>query len=92
MDNYKVEDAHSAEQVEMATHRSEEKSDGAPLKLDGHGFPLVPQPSDNSMDPLNWPTWLKILVLIQVSAISFLSLLAASLIVRHVLHINDRLP
>ena len=51
------------------------------LLLDKHGFPLVPQPSANSMDPLNWSYLLKIAVLAQVSLISFLSLLSAAMIV-----------
>ena len=81
MDNYKVEDDQGAVQIEMAAERRDEKPDIAALKLDKHGFPLVPQPSEHKMDPLNWSTWLKIAILIQISAISFLSLLAASLIV-----------
>ncbi|GAA6048292.1 hypothetical protein JCM3770_006523 [Rhodotorula araucariae] len=32
--------------------------DGAPnLKRDKNGIVLVPQPSDDPRDPLNWPTW-----------------------------------
>jgi hypothetical protein len=81
MDNYKVEDDQGAVQIEMAAERRDEKPDIAALKLDKHGFPLVPQPSEHKMDPLNWSTWLKMAILIQISAISFLSLLAASLIV-----------
>lgn len=81
MDNYKVEDDQGAVQIEMAAERRDEKPDIAAVKLDKHGFPLVPQPSEHKMDPLNWSTWLKMAILIQISAISFLSLLAASLIV-----------
>jgi hypothetical protein len=81
MDNYKVEDDQGAVQIEMAAERRDEKPDIAALKLDKHGFPLAPQPSEHKMDPLNWSTWLKMAILIQISAISFLSLLAASLIV-----------
>ena len=61
------------------------KSEVAPnsneIRLDKHGFPLVPQPSSSPMDPLNWSVWLKIAVLAQISCISFLSLLAAAMIV-----------
>jgi hypothetical protein len=81
MDNNKVEDDQGAVQIEIAAERQDEKPDIAALKLDKHGFPLVPQPSEHKMDPLNWSTWLKMAILIQISAISFLSLLAASLIV-----------
>jgi hypothetical protein len=48
---------------------------------DMHGLPLVPQPSADPMDPLNWKPWIKILVLVQVSILSFVALLSASLIV-----------
>ena len=82
MDNSKVvEENHDATHIEMAAERQDEKSDIADFKLDKHGFPLVPQPSEHKMDPLNWSTWLKVTILIQISAVSFLSLLAASLIV-----------
>ncbi|KAJ7224103.1 MFS general substrate transporter [Mycena pura] len=37
------------------------------LKLDKTGLPLIPQPSDDASDPLNFPQWLKIAVLLQVS-------------------------
>lgn len=42
------------------------------LKLDPHGYPLRPQPSDDPKDPLNWPTWLKLSTLLQVSFLAFL--------------------
>src|SRR3569833_1634138 len=50
-------------------------------RLDPHGLPLVPQPSADPMDPLNWKLWLKVMVLVEVSVLSFLALLSASLIV-----------
>ncbi|KAF8216685.1 MFS general substrate transporter [Mycena galopus ATCC 62051] len=37
------------------------------LKLDKTGLPLIPQPSNDASDPLNFPQWLKILILLQVS-------------------------
>ncbi|KAJ6619911.1 MFS general substrate transporter [Mycena sp. CBHHK59/15] len=37
------------------------------LKLDKTGLPLIPQPSADPSDPLNFPQWLKIAVLLQVS-------------------------
>ncbi|KAF7307688.1 MFS general substrate transporter [Mycena kentingensis (nom. inval.)] len=36
-------------------------------KLDKHGLPLIPQPSSDPSDPLNWPMWVKIGILLQVS-------------------------
>jgi hypothetical protein len=81
MDNPKVEDVQGTVQVEMAAERQGEKSDVAALKLDKYGFPLVPQPLEHKMDPLDWSTWLKMAIIVQISTISFLSLLAASLIV-----------
>ncbi|MCJ1286218.1 hypothetical protein MMC26_005563 [Xylographa opegraphella] len=41
-------------------------------KLDQHGFPLRPQPSDDPKDPLNWNRWLKLFTLLQVSFLAFL--------------------
>ncbi|KAJ7781944.1 MFS general substrate transporter [Mycena maculata] len=42
------------------------------LKLDKTGLPLVPQPSDDASDPLNFPQWLKVAVLLQVSFLALL--------------------
>ncbi|RFU32211.1 hypothetical protein B7463_g4124, partial [Scytalidium lignicola] len=42
------------------------------LMLDQHGYALVPQPTHFKDDPLNWPYWLKWLVLLQVSFLTFL--------------------
>ncbi|GAB7352450.1 hypothetical protein MBLNU459_g2861t1 [Dothideomycetes sp. NU459] len=42
------------------------------LKLDPYGYPLRPQPSDDPKDPLNWPAWLKLTTLLQVSYLAFL--------------------
>lgn len=53
----------------------------APLRRDRHGLLLVPQPSQDPRDPLNWKPWLKIMVLAEISLLSFLSLLSAALIV-----------
>lgn len=68
MDSEKIEDVDGSRHLEMATDRQDEKHDEA-LKLDKHGFPLVPQPSEHKMDPLNWNKCLKIAVLAQISAI-----------------------
>lgn len=51
------------------------------LIRDQHGIPLIPQPSSDPMDPLNWKLWIKIMVLAEISLLSFLALLSASLIV-----------
>ncbi|KAF7366951.1 MFS general substrate transporter [Mycena sanguinolenta] len=40
---------------------------GESLKLDKTGLPLIPQPSNDASDPLNFPQWLKIAILLQVS-------------------------
>ncbi|KAJ7662925.1 major facilitator superfamily domain-containing protein [Mycena rosella] len=44
----------------------------SPLQLDRHGLPLMPQPSRFNDDPLNWPSWMKWAVLIQVGLFAFL--------------------
>ncbi|KAL9616446.1 MAG: hypothetical protein Q9160_008698 [Pyrenula sp. 1 TL-2023] len=50
-----------------------EKTDSrSALKLDPHGYPLRPQPTDDPRDPLNWNPWLKLWVLFQVSFLAFL--------------------
>ena len=66
--------------------KSRDALNGSPtknLKLDRHGLPLNPQPSDDPMDPLNWSPVLKFYVLGMVSLLSFMALLSASLIVTH---------
>ncbi|KAF7342631.1 MFS general substrate transporter [Mycena sanguinolenta] len=40
------------------------------MKLDKHGLSLIPQPSSDPSDPLNFPQWLKIAILVQVSALA----------------------
>ncbi|KAI2463288.1 major facilitator superfamily domain-containing protein [Annulohypoxylon bovei var. microspora] len=42
------------------------------VHLDMHGLALVPQPSKFRDDPLNWPIWMKWLVLLQVSFLAML--------------------
>ncbi|KAF2097136.1 MFS general substrate transporter [Rhizodiscina lignyota] len=58
----------------------EKKEPDSQILRDRHGLPLVPQPSSDPMDPLNWSPWLKGTVLAQVSLLSFTALLSASLI------------
>lgn len=50
-------------------------------KLDPHGFPLHPQPSDDPLDPLNWNRWFKLWVLLQVSFLAFLGPFSVAFIV-----------
>lgn len=54
------------------------EGDLRPPKLDRHGFPLAPQPSDNDDDPLNWSPMLKLAVVLQVSWLAFLGPLSAA--------------
>ncbi|KAL9073421.1 MAG: hypothetical protein Q9157_004755 [Trypethelium eluteriae] len=50
-----------------------------PLKLDRHGLPLVPQPTDHPSDPLNWPYYRKAYIALLVSLFSFTSQLTSAL-------------
>ncbi|KAF9012642.1 major facilitator superfamily domain-containing protein [Cyathus striatus] len=43
------------------------------VKLDRNLLPLIPQPTDSSYDPLNYPNWLKYVILLQVALIAFVS-------------------
>ncbi|KAJ7223894.1 MFS general substrate transporter [Mycena haematopus] len=49
-------------------------------KVDKHGLPLIPQPSSDPSDPLNFPQWLKIAILLQVSFIAGLGPLNQAMI------------
>ncbi|KAJ7075600.1 MFS general substrate transporter [Mycena belliarum] len=42
-----------------------------PLKLDSKGLPLIPQPSDDPEDPLNWSRAQKFLIVAIVSLVAF---------------------
>lgn len=44
-----------------------------PHKLDAHGLPLQPQPSDHPDDPLNWPKAQKAYIAFLVSALAFMA-------------------
>lgn len=73
---------HEKPNIPITTDGNIEHQEGQEsIKMDKHGLPLTPQPSENPMDPLNWKPWLKYLVLGQVSLLSFTALLSASLIV-----------
>ncbi|KAJ7505735.1 MFS general substrate transporter [Mycena galericulata] len=65
----KVEREDSKIESQIAPSLHKEDSD-AETKLDKHGLPLIPQPSSDPSDPLNFPQWLKIAILLQVSFIA----------------------
>lgn len=50
------------------------------LKLDKHGLPLVPQPSDHPDDPLNWSIWQKTYIAGLIALLGFISQLGSALI------------
>ncbi|KIK55030.1 hypothetical protein GYMLUDRAFT_887773 [Collybiopsis luxurians FD-317 M1] len=62
----KLEDEKNIEFIENAGIKE------TPLKLDKHGVPLSPQPSDDPEDPLNWGHWYRAFILLQVSVLSAL--------------------
>ncbi|KAK8017760.1 hypothetical protein PG993_014086 [Apiospora rasikravindrae] len=59
---------------------AEDRPFDGPLKLDKHGLPLVPQPSDSQDDPLNWPALVKHGILLQVSLLTLLGTIGAATI------------
>lgn len=48
------------------------------LKRSAEGIILVPQPSSDPADPLNWPMWRKIVILAIVSLSGFIGIAAAT--------------
>ncbi|EIM88380.1 MFS general substrate transporter [Stereum hirsutum FP-91666 SS1] len=64
------------------------------MKLDLHGMPLVPQPSDDPSDPLNFAQWLKIVILLQLSIMALLGPLNQAVIstLTHTYGINLEIP
>ncbi|CAG8981941.1 hypothetical protein HYALB_00013889 [Hymenoscyphus albidus] len=69
----------SDEKRPTSTHDHEDNH-ATECKRDANGLPLVPQPSRFKDDPLNWPSWLKWAVLIQVGMMAFLGPYNAALI------------
>lgn len=59
------------EEIELATKPG--------LKIDKHGLPLAPQPSDSPADPLNWPYWQKLYIVLLVSFLSFIAQVSGSM-------------
>ncbi|KAK7966241.1 uncharacterized protein PG986_000518 [Apiospora aurea] len=62
------------------TELVEDRPFDGPLKLDKHGLPLVPQPSDSKDDPLNWPALVKHGILLQVSLLTLMGTIGAATI------------
>ncbi|KAF2730876.1 MFS general substrate transporter [Polyplosphaeria fusca] len=61
-----------------ATATEVEHLENKPVKVDKHGFPLAPEPSDNKDDPLNWSPLVKLAVVLQVSWLAFLGPMSAA--------------
>ncbi|KAJ9493834.1 hypothetical protein LTR99_011156 [Exophiala xenobiotica] len=70
------------------TSSEDVKAPALALKLDPHGYPLRPQPSDDPLDPLNWSWWWKLATLLQVSFLAFLGPFTQGYIVSVVQHPN----
>jgi hypothetical protein len=73
----------ATEQIEV---HGPERTTVQTLLRDQYGLALSPQPSQDPLDPLNWRPWMKFMVLVEVSILSFISLLSASLIVSMMSH------
>ena len=69
---------HSSDSPPVNEKSVGEHVEAASPKLDKHGFPLVPQPSDNKDDPLNWSPYMKLAVVLQVSWLAFLGPMSAA--------------
>ncbi|KAJ7108767.1 major facilitator superfamily domain-containing protein [Mycena epipterygia] len=68
----KHESSSLADSEKHAVEIHEKTASTSSLALDRHGLPLVPQPTRFKDDPLNWPSWMKWAVLIQVGFFAFL--------------------
>ncbi|KAK8067268.1 hypothetical protein PG997_014015 [Apiospora hydei] len=64
----------------MNAELTEDRQSDQPLRLDKHGLPLVPQPSDSKEDPLNWPPLVKHGILLQVSLLTLMGTIGAATI------------
>ncbi|PTB36881.1 uncharacterized protein TrAFT101_007254 [Trichoderma asperellum] len=62
------------------TSSKDSKEPVSDLKLDAHGLPLVPQPSDHKDDPLNWPYWYKCFVLALLCLLAFVVQFGAGMV------------
>ncbi|KAL6834623.1 major facilitator superfamily domain-containing protein [Trichoderma camerunense] len=61
-------------------YENESKEPISDLKLDAHGLPLVPQPSDHKDDPLNWSYWYKCFVLGLLCLLAFVVQFGAGMV------------
>ncbi|KAK8101441.1 MFS general substrate transporter [Apiospora kogelbergensis] len=77
--HYRMKSELEAATTPEAVCFEDRQSDGR-LKVDRHGLPLVPQPSDNKDDPLNWPKPLKLAVLLQASLLTLMGTMGAATI------------
>lgn len=77
MDESNVEKAPNGAKTEDV-YQVEEKQTA--LKLDRHGLPLVPQPSDHEDDPLNWPKIYRIYIALLISLVAFVAQMGSALI------------
>jgi hypothetical protein len=70
----------SEKEVAFTLEHAKSSEDGHEpgLRLDKTGLPLVPQPTVHPDDPLNWSPYLKLLVALQVSWLSFLGPMSAA--------------
>ncbi|KAH8804475.1 major facilitator superfamily domain-containing protein [Xylogone sp. PMI_703] len=65
---------------DINAHGSDKSDAASVLKLDQHGLPLVPQPSDHKDDPLNWSKWYKYYVLTLLCLLAFVVQFGAGMI------------
>ena len=77
MHSSRFEKAQDGAKVEDLSH-TDAKYSG--LKLDRHGLPLVPQPSDHADDPLNWPLFHRIYIATLISLLGFVAQMGSALI------------
>ncbi len=59
-------------------HESNKDQQNTGLKRSAAGIILVPQPSSDLADPLNWPMWRKIIILAIVSLSGFIGIAQAT--------------
>ncbi len=75
----KIDDVDDAVHIANGEQRglaSEQQSTGP--KRSTEGIFLVPQPTSDPADPLNWPTWRKIVILATVSLAAFIAVVEAT--------------
>ncbi|KAF7358685.1 MFS general substrate transporter [Mycena sanguinolenta] len=63
--------------MESAPEKGSIQSSNETLKLDHHGLPLIPQPSDDPEDPLNWSRIQKYIIVFISALIAFFGYLFA---------------